>query len=130
MSKPEVKAVKRLLESALKGLQEGGSYGEAVSLIIDGSGTFESGEFESPVVVILPGGLKADLQDTDPAGVGDALRQVMLNSPVSGSERKDSHPGLERFTIGAAPQTSAPKACFMEPGRPCVNSGACEMRGF
>jgi hypothetical protein len=46
------------------------------------------------------------------------------------NEKKVSHPGLERFTIGTDTQTSAPKSCFMEPDRPCVNSGACEMRGY
>lgn len=42
-----------------------------------------------------------------------------------------SHPGLERFTIIESEQ-SAPgqKACYMEPDRPCVKSGACEMRGY
>lgn len=41
------------------------------------------------------------------------------------------HPALERFTIiASSPAPSTAKACFMEPERICVNSGACEMRGF
>ncbi|HXU36802.1 MAG TPA: hypothetical protein VN937_10610 [Blastocatellia bacterium] len=42
-----------------------------------------------------------------------------------------SHPGLERFTIIESSQTSSgKKACYMEPDRLCVKSGACEMRGY
>src|SRR5690242_1083834 len=41
------------------------------------------------------------------------------------------HPGLERFTIIES-ETNPPgqKPCYMEPDRPCVKSGACEMRGY
>lgn len=42
-----------------------------------------------------------------------------------------SHPGLERFTIiASSPILSGKKPCYMEPDRPCVKSGACEMRGY
>jgi hypothetical protein len=41
-----------------------------------------------------------------------------------------SHPGLERFPLAETPQPSVPRTCFIEPGRTCVNSGACEMRGY
>lgn len=41
------------------------------------------------------------------------------------------HPEFERFSsVEAKSDGLAPKTCFMEPGRACVNSGACEMRGF
>jgi hypothetical protein len=42
-----------------------------------------------------------------------------------------SHPGLERFTIIES-ESNPPgqKTCYMEPDRPCVKSGACEMRGY
>ena len=47
------------------------------------------------------------------------------------SEARGLHPGLEKFPIaGDNPAVSAPKDCFMEPGRVCINSGACEMRGY
>jgi hypothetical protein len=45
------------------------------------------------------------------------------------SETSSTHPGLERFTM-IEKSTDAPKPCFMEPGRSCVKSGACEMRGY
>ncbi|HEX8091728.1 MAG TPA: hypothetical protein VF762_22935 [Blastocatellia bacterium] len=41
------------------------------------------------------------------------------------------HPGLEKFPLAEIiDPLPAPKTCFMEPGRVCVNSGACEMRGY
>ena len=50
------------------------------------------------------------------------------SQPVAGSA---SHPGLERFDMPVRrPTPGALKTCFMEPDRPCVNSGACEMRGY
>ncbi|MGA9767622.1 MAG: hypothetical protein WBV94_01170 [Blastocatellia bacterium] len=42
-----------------------------------------------------------------------------------------THPGHERFvSLEGKPDNNAPKTCFMEPDRVCVNSGACEMRGY
>ncbi len=50
---------------------------------------------------------------------------------LSRIEDRAAHPGLEKFSITEAHHTdSAPRTCFMEPGRVCVNSGACEMRGY
>jgi hypothetical protein len=47
------------------------------------------------------------------------------------SGMQSGHPGLEKFPIAETETApSAPKTCFMEPGRVCVNSGACEMRGY
>ena len=52
-------------------------------------------------------------------------------SPTIDASRPASHPGLERFTIiASSPTSSTAKPCYMEPDRPCVNSGACEMRGY
>lgn len=43
----------------------------------------------------------------------------------------DAHPGHDRFPLSEpSASTGARKPCFMEPDRVCVNSGACEMRGF
>ena len=74
---------------------------------------------------------------------------VMLNQPVSqsndGKNEKENgvlgdkastqtvgiHPGLEKFKVTEnASEASAPKACFMEPNRLCIGSGACQMRGY
>ncbi len=58
-----------------------------------------------------------------------------LATPSAGAFAHDnnqvSHPGLERFPLADTQSNpAAPKACFMEPGRTCVGSGACEMRGY
>jgi hypothetical protein len=71
---------------------------------------------------------------------GEASKE-MREDPATGNVEKRSafdrrgmqaaHPGLEKFSIaGSETAPSAPKTCFMEPGRVCVNSGACEMRGY
>ena len=42
-----------------------------------------------------------------------------------------THPGLERFTLSHLCSSGpAPRACFLEPEKVCVNSGACEVRGY
>lgn len=79
-----------------------------------------------------------------PSAQASGARNEKGESPVSaaqipyngaaGHARQTSeatHPGFERFHI-AEEETAppAPKNCFMEPGRVCVNSGACEMRGY
>ena len=53
------------------------------------------------------------------------------NEATTSCRTPASHPGLERFTIIESQSISgAAKPCFMEPARVCVNSGACEMRGY
>lgn len=140
MRKHERDIVRQVLEAALKNLSGDASDGEAspesIALFGDPWPSSESGGSEVPVVLIVTGDLKARSQSTalaGPAGVDDTKEPVaVVNSCVSDhSERKLSHPGLERFIIlGADSPPSAPRACFMEPSRACVNSGACEMRGF
>ena len=131
MSKPGID-IRQVLEAALKGLDESTTNGAPpVPLIVDGSAFSENSEFGAPVIVIVSGASKAHSQHNAHQTVReDAKEKVTLSFPVSHPERKHSHPGLERFTIGADLQPSVPKRCFMEPGRSCVNSGACEMRGF
>lgn len=52
-------------------------------------------------------------------------------APATSASHPASHPGLERFTIiASSPVSSGQKPCYMEPDRPCVKSGACEMRGY
>ena len=49
----------------------------------------------------------------------------------SALDRHEAHPGLERFPLSETDTAvAASKPCFMEPDRVCVNSGACEMRGY
>jgi hypothetical protein len=126
MGKVELDTIRRLLQGALQNLNEGAVGDSAPIAVLSAQG--ESEASGSPIIVVVT---------TDPK-----LRQVRaatnrtsepLNTiaPECGChERKVSHPGLERFTIETDTQTAAPKSCFMEPSRLCVNSGACEMRGF
>jgi len=139
MRKHERETVRQVLEAALMSLSgdafDGEANSESIALFGDPWPSSESHGSEVPVVLIVTGDLKARSQNTDlagPAGVDDTKEPATLNSCVSDhSERKLSHPGLERFIMLAADSPPpAPKACFMEPSRECVNSGACEMRGF
>lgn len=126
----DLDGVRQVLEAVLRSLRDEPSSGASISLVGDGFMPVES-KLDAPVIVIVANGLKAQSQETNPSNKGDANAPVRLNTCVSDyPERKVSHPGLERFIIEAESLPSAPKACFMEPGRPCVNSGACEMRGF
>jgi hypothetical protein len=59
------------------------------------------------------------------------LKSYEIEFTIDRRQMPSAHPGLERFPIAeAVTAPSAPKTCFMEPGRSCVNSGACEMRGY
>lgn len=136
MRKQELDRVRQALETALQNLKEDAAVGEAnsesVSLITDRSHSSEDRRSEAPVIVVVAGGSKTHSQGATqarPASLGQT--KAPANPGLSDyTERKVSHPGLERFTIEAESNPSAPKACFMEPGRTCVNSGACEMRGY
>jgi hypothetical protein len=139
MRKHERDTVRKVLEAALKNLSPDASDDEAssgsIALFGDPWPSSESHGSEVPVVLIVTGDLKPRSQNTTlagPAGVDDTKEPAAVNSCLSDhSERKLSHPGLERFIIpGVDSPPPAPKACFMEPSRVCVNSGACEMRGF
>jgi hypothetical protein len=82
-----------------------------------------------PVVVVVVG--RASLNSAKKEDTRRVLNEASLAGATNGSPANSYHPGLERFAL---PKTSsnaiAPKTCFMEPDRPCVNSGACEIRGY
>jgi len=138
MRKNELDTVRQVLEAALKNLSDaldGEASAESIALFGDPWPSSESHGSEVPIVLIVAGDLKARSQNTalaGPAGGNDTKEPAVVNSGVSDhTERKLSHPGLERFIMLAADSAPpAPRPCFMEPDRDCVNSGACEMRGF
>ena len=139
MRKDERDAVRQMLEAVLRNLTgdapEGQPDSPSVQLFADGSTASDIGSYEAPVILVVSGDLKARVQNTASPRSADLGGADEPEKPKFGvadhSERKLSHPGLERFTLGDAGATShAPKACFMEPGRACVNSGACEILGF
>jgi len=131
MRKPELDTIRQVLEAALRDLMDDAGKGRAVSVITDRSAGPEGQLPQTPIVIILPQELGGHLDESaPPVTAGRRTSEPVTPSSSDDTERKVSHPGLERFTIEADLRPAAPKACFMEPGRTCVNSGACEMRGF
>jgi hypothetical protein len=136
MQRRQRDAVRRALETALKNLEDDSPEGDidsgSVALIDERRLSSESPSSEAPIVIVIAGDLNSRSRDRSPANPGDPKEPGNVNAcPSNHSERKVSHPGLERFTmVEAGSHSSVPRACFMEPTRVCVNSGACEMRGF
>jgi hypothetical protein len=139
MSKRERDTIRQVLEAVLESLRDEtpdrqvGS--ESIALLADRVVSYAGHASDSPVILVVAGDLKARSQNTSPtqhASLDDARHQGAVNFSASDHPaRKVSHPGLERFNIGEGAEPGpVPKACFMEPSRVCVNSGACEMRGF
>jgi hypothetical protein len=131
MGKHEQETVRRLLEAAINRLSaESQGDKEGSNSIL-----FSENEPNAPVILVFAGGLKAQDEDAPPGLVAAHTgRRETERSSASSLETQGSqvtHPGLERFPLGVTDSLpAAPKACFMEPGRTCVSSGACEMRGF
>ena len=140
MRQNEREKVRQVLEAVLERLAQETTEGEDGSESI---ATFSElapsagGRSDAPLLLVIAGDLKEPpLQNVArmrPGTGGNTEYPAAVNSNTSDpAGRKVSHPGLERFSIveGVEPSPSAPKACFIEPGRSCVNSGACEIRGF
>ncbi|MFY9611869.1 MAG: hypothetical protein WAU45_25055 [Blastocatellia bacterium] len=119
---------RRVLASVLERLDASGSRRDEASALNKAS---RSSAGSDPVVVVVLGQVNSHSTISE-----DAERT--LNEPLSlaagGSQSSfadSSHPGLEKFELPKqSPNARAPKTCFMEPDRPCVNSGVCEMRGY
>ena len=129
MAKQNQETVRRLLEAALESLdrQSPGDNESSNSILLS------ENKAGAPVILVLGGGLNAQGENTSPAPSGGSGRWEAGRSfaPNIDQSRGSAHPGLERFHLSISDSLPhAPKACFMEPGRTCVNSGACEMRGF
>ncbi len=88
-----------------------------------------SGSEGGPIILIVLG-------NAEPARENFAQVFNESHRQLEAPERKmiqaqAPHPELERFASLEVKQNNfAPKTCFMEPDRVCVNSGACEMRGY
>jgi hypothetical protein len=99
----------------------------------------------------LEGGARPGAENTAPENAAPPVVLIMIGQPgdkecscrgaaASGEtfstaarppDKACPHPGLSRFDIEEeSPQAQAPRSCFMEPDRVCVNSGACEMLGY
>ena len=132
MAKHDEETVRRLLRSAPDKLDgESHSDGQSSNSIF-----FSDNDADAPVILVLAGGVKAQNEGAPtvliagPNGQTETDESTVSNRDPRRGEQ-GTHPGLERFPFAVTPSLSAaPKACFMEPGRTCVSSGACEMRGF
>ena len=124
---------RRVLEAVIERLEARGRSG---SLDANASPAFSQGSESpvdgNPVVVVVVGG--ASLNSARDEDTRRVLNEACLPEATDGSPAgfgNSYHPGLERFAL---PKTNsnavAPKTCFMEPDRLCVNSGACEIRGY
>ena len=132
MAKQEKETVRRVLKAALDKLDEE-SHGDKES---SNSIVFSESDTGAPVILLLAGGLIARDEDVPAALVAAATGRHESGEATDSSFDQTrganaAHPGLERFPLAVTTSLpTAPKACFMEPGRTCVSSGACEMRGF
>ena len=115
--------IRRVLSNVLSRLERPESAQPSTSFV-QGS-TVEGG----PVILIVLG-------NAEPARENVAQVFNEGHRQLEAPERKmiqtqAPHPELERFASLEVQQNNfAPKTCFMEPDRICVNSGACEMRGY
>jgi hypothetical protein len=129
MPKQDKETVRRLLESALNKLdgESRGSEESPNSILFS-----ESDDAGMPVILVLIGGLNSSKQNrTVPLTTVDHTPASARPSAPDQDKTLPPHPGLERFPLSVTdPSPAAPKACLIEPGRACVSSGACEMRGF
>jgi hypothetical protein len=98
---------------------------------------------DGPIIIIFPGRAGHDAINNSGARPERGRGDVVENHAPGGSTSSATpltpdprtiravHPGLEKFPLAeTGGPLPAPKTCFMEPGRVCVNSGACEMRGY
>ena len=128
MGEIELDTIRKLLQSALKNLDVGVANVDSAPITVVSGSSHSSNSSGAPIIVVVA----ADSTQPQETRTSNQSQEPLhkLPSECGCDERKVSHPGLERFTIERSIHTSAPKTCFMEPDRPCVNSGACEMRGF
>jgi hypothetical protein len=116
MSNPDRETLRQALTAALNQLEAGGA-GQS-QLIITGNEPVASSisNAQTPIVLVYLGGAQAN------------------QAPTSALEQKcesKEHPSLGKFGFLELPAvSSAPKSCFIEPERTCVNSGACEALGY
>ena len=134
MNENERETVKRILEATLRRLGEGANGNPAgqdqQSDVLQNSDPYRDRSNNSVIILLTDN--SSDPSQNNFSRPFSTVGEVAAgrNNVSQITERKVSHPAQERFTmIDAASPAGAPKACFMEPGRVCVNSGACQMRG-
>ena len=115
--------IRRVLSNVLTRLERPASVAPSISLVQ------ESASEGGPIIFVVLG-------NAEPARENVAQVFNEGHRQLEAPERKiiqtqAAPPELERFASLEVKQNNfAPKTCFMEPDRICVNSGACEMRGY
>jgi hypothetical protein len=126
---------RRVLESVLRRLNDGTTRPPAVQSVT------QHGTSGPPIIVIMVGDQPASSPSASAVKGQTTAPPIVINQPACGCQNnshapaenslQSSHPGLQRFDLPHENVVSdAPRTCFMEPGRACVGSGACEMRGY
>jgi hypothetical protein len=116
MDQAEKEIARRALQTALERL---GSPADA--------GRDSSGD-DGTIVLIMLASASSPMAESIKANGASTDYETRLGR---GYEQGVAHPGFEKFSLSEGdPKASAPKPCFIEPDRVCVNSGACEMRGY
>jgi hypothetical protein len=126
---------RRVLESVLRRLEDGATR-QTTAQSVGHHGT--SG---APLIVIMLGDPRASSPSLSTATSQNSSPPIVINQPACGCQNnshapaanslQSSHPGLQRFDLpGENVVSDAPRTCFLEPHRACVDSGACEMRGY
>ena len=125
---------RRVLEGVLRRLEGNAPVAPAANAL-----TTSSASQDQPMIFIVLGNLELSPngeRSGDPRPIAAEAINITNNrtqpasSPTVVGNSQTAHPEFERFPLADAQATApAPKACFMEPDRICVHSGACEMRG-
>lgn len=118
MAESNDEIARRVLASALERLEAGRGVSSHHSA--GAEQVSRPSSITDPVIVLVLG--QGNQSEAPLANVANDTHAIHLTA---------SHPGLEKFELPkTASNASAPKTCFMEPDRPCINSGACETRGY
>ncbi|MCI0490479.1 MAG: hypothetical protein L0229_28120 [Blastocatellia bacterium] len=137
MQPTDQEIARRMLEAIIERLDGGPHRATA----LDGEPPPPGREAPSPhgsnpaLVLIVIGQLGTEFGTVERAGT-QAVYEVAGKEAAYRNNDTQAHPGLEKFPLREGvkglflAEDAAAKRCFMEPDRVCVNSGACEMRGY
>jgi hypothetical protein len=129
---------RRILESVLRQLEGGAALQAPAQAVNQASNNGANG---NPVIIVMLGDPQAARAGSNTTSNNVAALPIVVKQSdcgcqnnshaTGGNSLQSSHPGLERFDLPENNTVAnAPRSCFMEPDRVCVNSGACEMRGY
>jgi hypothetical protein len=134
MNESNDEIARRVLASVLERLEASAGSTSPPSAGSDIEERGRSFSIGDPLVVLVLGGTSPTAtRPKEPRRTPNNAPLIQEAAGSSSNFGKPIHPGLEKFelpTTNTKTNTLAPKTCFMEPDRPCVNSGACEMRGY